>query len=222
MGQSIAIVCTVAFRRQVLALVAKRKVSVGDLLRSIAILLPPEALEEALEKMPDPGDPPLFERENIVIKSGTHKGETLKRKPRLQARLKDNLIIPKDTATLRKTLALALALDKREWALSLENTKQREHRETRHDKTEQRITELERGIERLAFRPLPSSCRTLEDACYIFGFRTSVRPSEELVRRRFRDLASVFHPDAVKGDHERMSQLNQAMQLFKDYNILSS
>ena len=222
MGQSIAISCTTAFRSQVLALVAKRKASVGDLLRSIAILLPPQALEEALKNMPDPGEPPPFERETITIKSGHHKGETLKRKPRLQARLKDNLIIPKDTATLRKTLALAIALDKQEWVLSLENTKQHKHRQTQHSKTEQRIAELERGIERLAFHPLPSNCRTLEDACYIFGFRTSSRPSEELVRRRFRDLASVFHPDAVKGDHERMSQLNQAMQLFKDYNILSS
>ena len=218
MGHPIAIACTAAFRRQVLALAERRNVSVGDLLRAVAILLPPQALDE----MTDPGEPPLFERDTVVLKSGAHKGETLKRKPRLQVRLKENLSFDKDAATLRKALALALALDKREWALSLENTKQRAQRKTRHDKNEQRIAELERGIERLAFRPLPSNCRTLEDACYIFGLRASVRPSEEQVRRRFRDLASVFHPDAVKGDHERMSQLNQAMLLFKDYNILSS
>ncbi len=218
MGQPIAIACTLAFRQQVLALAKRRSVSVGGLLRAVAILLPLQALEE----MADPGEPPLHERDSVVVKSGAHKGETLKRKPRLQVRLSENLPFPKDAATLRKALALALALEKQEWALSLENTKQREQRQKRHGKAEQRITELERGIERLAFRPLPSNCRTLEDACYIFGFRASVRPSEELVRRRFRDLASVFHPDAVKGDHERMSQLNQAMQLFKDYNILSS
>ena len=218
MGQPIAIACTAAFRNQVLALAKRRSVSTGDLLRAIAILLPPQALDE----MADPGEPPLHERDTIIVKSGAHKGESLKRKPRLQVRLDENLPLGKDAATLRKALALALALEKQEWALSLENTKQRRQRETRYGKTEQRITELERGIDRLAFRPLPSNCRTLEDACYIFGFRASVRPSEELVRRRFRDLVSVFHPDAVKGDHERMSQLNQAMQLFKDYNILSS
>ena len=217
-GHPIAIACTAAFRNQVLALAKRRSVSVGDLLRALAILLPPQALDE----MADPGEPPLHERDTVVVKSGVHKGETLKRKPRLQVRLKENLSFPKDPTTLRKALALALALEKQEWALSLENTKQREQRRMRHGKTEQRVTELERGIERLAFRPLPSSCRTLEDACYIFGLRPSIRPSEEVVRRRFRDLASVFHPDAVKGDHERMSQLNQAMQLFKDYNILSS
>lgn len=218
MGHPTAIACTASFRDQVLALTKRRNVSVGDLLRAVAILLPPQALDD----MADPGEPPLFERDTLVVKSGAHKGETLKRKPRLQARLKETMPFPKDAATLRKALALALALDKQEWALSVENTKQREQRKSRHDKSEQRIVELERGLERLAFRPLTSNCRTLEDACYVFGLRASMRPSEELVRRRFRDLASVFHPDAIKGDHERMSQLNQAMQLFKDYNILSS
>ena len=218
MGQPIAIACSLAFRDQVLALAARRRVSVGDLLRAVAVLLPLQAFEEVA----DPGEPPLYERDTVVVKSGTHKGATLKRKPRLQVRLKESLSFEQDPPTLRKALALALALEKQEWALSLEKTREREQRKTRHDKTKQLIAELERGIERLAFRPLVSNCSTLEDACYIFGLRPSAHPSEELVRQRFRDLAAVFHPDAIKGDHERMSQLNQAMQLFKDYNILSS
>ena len=143
------------------------------------------------------------------------------RKPRLQIRLAAKMNEKNNHKLIRKALALAIALEKQEWALSVESTVEKKIKKNIETKNINRVEELEKGIDKLAFTPLEANCRTLEDACYILGIKASKRPSEKLVRQKFRDLASVFHPDAIKGDHVRMSQINQAMQLFKEYNILS-
>lgn len=217
MGQPISISCSKVFRDEICALAERRGVSVAALLRAVYILLP----LHIIEKFDDPGEPTRQERDIVILKSGAQKGQTIHRKPRLQLRLPAELDGKNNYSIIRRALAIAIALEKQECELSIESTLQQKQRQKLESKTNSRVQELERGIERLAFVPLTSNCRTLEDACYILGIRAGRKPTEKLVRQRFRDLASVFHPDAIKGDNERMSQINQAMRLFKDYNILS-
>ncbi len=217
MGQPISISCSKEFRDEICALAERRKVSVAALLRAVYILLP----LNIIEKFEDPGEPTRQERDIVVLKSGAQKGQTIHRKPRLQLRLPTELEGKDSPSIIRRALALAIALERQEWQLSIESASQQKQKQNLQNKNDSRMQELERGIERLAFVPLNSNCRTLEDACYILGIRAGRRPTEKLVRQRFRDLASVFHPDAINGDNERMSQINQAMRLFKEYNIIS-
>ena len=216
MGQPISISCSKVFRDEVSALAQRRGVSVAALVRAVYILLP----INVIEKFGDPGEPTRQERDIVILKSGAQKGQTIQRKPRLQLRLPAKLDAKQSSSIIRRALAIAIALEKQEWELSIESTQQQKQKQNLQNKADSRLQELERGIERLAFVPLEANCRTLEDACYILGIRAGRKPTEKLVRQRFRDLASVFHPDAIKGDNERMSQINQAMQLFKEYNIL--
>ena len=43
------------------------------------------------------------------------------------------------------------------------------------------------------------------------GFPQNAKLGPDLVKSRFRMLASIHHPDSAYGDTRRMSQLNQAM-----------
>ena len=64
--QSYAVPCASTFRDAVLALAVARNVNVGDIARSVMLILP----EAAIAATPDPGEPAAKDRETIILKSG--------------------------------------------------------------------------------------------------------------------------------------------------------
>jgi hypothetical protein len=69
----------------------------------------------------------------------------------------------------------------------------------------------------LSFAPLPGGVHTRADALHVLGLPPpSTResgPDVGVLRARFRMLAAIHHPDSGYGSHERMSQLNSAMDI---------
>ncbi|RAU23786.1 hypothetical protein CU669_01465 [Paramagnetospirillum kuznetsovii] len=78
------------------------------------------------------------------------------------------------------------------------------------------IDRLRAIISVLAFEPLPEGIQTRADALHVLGFAPGEFPDARTLRAKFRMLATIHHPDSNHGDHERMSQLNQAMQFLRD------
>ena len=75
------------------------------------------------------------------------------------------------------------------------------------------IEHLRTIVSVLSFNPLSSGVRSRMDALHVLGFAPSIRPSRDEIRARFRSLAAVHHPDGHFGNHQRMSQLNAAMEV---------
>ena len=199
---SYVIPCSSDFRDAVLALAGRRDVNVGDIARSVLLVVPPETVAVC----PDPGEPGPKDRETVILKSGPNKGKPWRRKPRLQARLPKGHTVEE----IRKAFGLALAVDMREVTVSLEDG--------RAPKAKERIRGLNEEIERLraamsviASEPLPQGVRNAEEALFVLGFPPKAQPSQAQIKARFRMLATIHHPDAPFGDTRRMSQLNQAM-----------
>ncbi|MBF0562698.1 MAG: J domain-containing protein [Alphaproteobacteria bacterium] len=195
--------CSSALRDAVLALAARQRVNVADLARSVLLVVPPEIIQT----FPDPGEPAPGDRELVVNQSGASQGRPWRRKPRLQVRLPQGVAIP----YLRRALALALAIDRGEVSL---------HSLTPSEKaaTPVLLDELDRLraiVELLSFRPLSSGVRTRAEALHIMGFPPGFIPDQATVRARFRQLATVYHPDGAYGSHLRMSQLNAAMTILR-------
>lgn len=199
---SYVIPCSSDFRDAVLALAASRDVNVGDIARSVMLVIPPEIITAC----PDPGEPGPKDRETVTLKSGPNKGKPWRRKPRLQARL------PKghDVQDIRKAFGVALAIDMKEITVTLEDG--------RAPKAKERVRELNDEIERLraamsviAQEPLMQGVRNSDEALFVLGFAPGIKPSQAEIKARFRMLATIHHPDAPFGDTRRMSQLNQAM-----------
>ena len=71
--KSYAIPCSSAFRDRVQALADRRGVNAGDLVRSVMLVVPPEAIAA----MADPGEPADHDRETITLKSGPGAGKAL-------------------------------------------------------------------------------------------------------------------------------------------------
>ena len=67
----------------------------------------------------------------------------------------------------------------------------------------------------LAFEPLPEGVRSRGDALHVLGFPPSSDPDSRTLRAKFRMLATIHHPDGNHGSHQRMSQLNQAMEFLR-------
>jgi len=63
---------------------------------------------------------------------------------------------------------------------------------------------------------LPHGIASRSDALHVLGFPPTARPDKRTIRARFRMLATIHHPDSNYGSHDRMSQLNQAMEFLKD------
>ena len=80
---SYTIPCSSGFRDRVQALANVRDVNVGDLARSVMLVVPAEAIAATA----DPGEPAANDRETVVLKSGRGAGKPWRRKPRLQVRL---------------------------------------------------------------------------------------------------------------------------------------
>lgn len=215
---SYTIPCASAFRDAVEALALKRRVNVGDIARSVLLVMP----AELIAGFPDPGDPPGDDRETVILKSGPAQGRPWRRKPRLQVRMAPGYA----PTFIRRALALALAMDRGELALKLEDPSappppppppEPEPQPSRAlEAVNEELERLQAIVNVLAFEPLPDGIASRADALHVLGFPPSARPDKRMIRARFRMLATIHHPDSNYGSHERMSQLNQAMELLKD------
>ncbi|MBC7951732.1 MAG: J domain-containing protein [Rhodospirillaceae bacterium] len=219
---SYTIPCASVFRDAVEALAGRRRVNVGDIARSVLLVMP----AALIDGVPDPGDPPNDDRETIILKSGPAQGRPWRRKPRLQVRMAPGY----DVTFIRRALALALAMDRGDFVLRLEDPNAKPPApppppeppppeppppEPIADVTEE-VERLKAIINVLAFEPLPHGISTRDDALHVLGFAPGARPDKRTIRARFRMLATIHHPDSNHGSHNRMSQLNQAMEFLKE------
>ena len=210
--QSYTIPCASSFRSAVGELAARRGGNVADLARSVVLVVP----LPVIAAFPDPGGPGADDRETVVLKSGRTKGQLLRRKPRLQVRLSPG----QDIVTLRRALGLALALDKGDVAIRLSGgglesrqppDPQAERAEKQAKLNRDEIERLRAIVSVLSFDPLAEGIRTRNDALHILGFAPGSHPDQKTLKARFRTLAAIHHPDGALGNHDRMSQLNEAM-----------
>ena len=201
-NQSYVVPCTSDFRDEVLALATRRGARVGNIARAVLLLLP----GDAVRALPDPGEPALDDREPVTLKSGASIGKIWRRKPRLQVRLPAGL----ESADIRRVLAMALAMDSGEVALSLERGGEESTAE-RLDGARAEIARLRKQVKALSFEPLEHHVRSRAAALHVLGFAPGAAPDQATVRRRYRARAAIFHPDSTGGDHRRMSQLNEAV-----------
>jgi hypothetical protein len=74
---------------------------------------------------------------------------------------------------------------------------------------------LQNLVKSLYFEPVPGGVLTYDQALYVLGFAPDSDPDVREIRQRFRRLATVYHPDGKNGCHQRMSQLNAAMELMR-------
>lgn len=230
--QSYTIPCSSVFRDMVSKLAERRSVNVADLARSVLLVIP----EEDIRNFPDPGGPPPGDREETVLKSGPSKGRPWRRKPRLQARLSPGY----DVSVVRRALNLALILDDGQHSVKIHNA-QTEKAAAESEKAEksskakqdakvvqaaeakasnsaaqemkQEMERLQAIVSVLLFAPLAGGVLSRADALHVLGFAPADRPDRSTVRSRFRMLATIHHPDSNYGNHQRMSQLNAAMDL---------
>jgi hypothetical protein len=222
---SYTIPCASSFRDAVEALAASRHVNVGDIARSVLLVMP----TETIAGFPDPGDPLPEDRETVVLKSGPSAGRPWRRKPRLQVRMAPGF----EALFIRRALGLALSMAKGDLALKLEDpaapppepppppppppppSPPVDHGRAL-DAVNDELERLRAIVNVLAFDPLPHGVSSRADALHILGFPPGTRPDHRMVRARFRMLATIHHPDSNYGSHDRMSQLNQAMEYLRE------
>lgn len=222
--QSYTIPCSSRFRDQVLDLARRQGVNVADVARSVVLVVPPALLAA----FSDPGGPAKGDRETVMVKTGPSKGRLWHRKPRLQVRLTPGFQPP----VLRRALALALAMDRGGITVALDGldgdgvTKTAAESWSPGSKDRRQVTQspdsgeddeelarLRAIISVLSFEPLGGGVKTREDALHVLGLAPGPAPGIAVLRARFRMLAAIHHPDSGYGSHERMSQLNAAMEL---------
>ena len=206
-SQSYIVPCSSRFRDRVTAFADSQGASVADLARGVLLLVP----NETIMATEDPGEPAADDREVVKLQSGPSKGRSLRRKPRLQLRLP----IGYDVARLRRALALALKISEGETSFSVESVQDRKQRSDDRAirvRLEEDIEQLQRIIGSLAFEPLRDGISSRSEALYVLGFAPSAVPDQKAIRGRYRRLALVFHPDSPFGDHQRMSQINEALE----------
>ncbi len=214
--QSYTVTCSSVFRDSIEALAAARGVNAGDIARSILLVVP----ADVVAAFPDPGEPGRDDRETVVLKSGPAAGRPWRRKPRLQVRLSPGF----DIATVRRALALALSLQTGARRFRIANPREDDARAAseRQRKDAEITRRLEDQTERLravvsalSFVPLSGGIRSRDEALHVLGFPPGSRPDSRAVRARFRILATIHHPDSEFGSHERMSQLNAAVDALR-------
>ncbi len=197
---SYTVPCATRFRDDVLALADRRNVNVGDLARSVLLLISPDEID----RVEDPGLPESDDRETVILKSGKAAGKPWQRKPRLQVRLPAGF----DPVAIRKALALALAMENGDALLSVQGF-------GAPSIDAEEIARLEGVIDTLAFDPLVDGVSSRADALHVLGYPPRARPDSRSLRRRFRELAAIHHPDSGLGNHQRMAQLNAAMEILR-------
>ncbi len=206
-SRSYVVPCSTDFRDAVLALASRKHVNVGALARAVMLLLPPETV--ALWS--DPGEPASGDRETVTLKSGPSAGKVWRRKPRLQVRMASGLT----NASIRRILALALAMDEGELALRVEAGRG-PGADERLARAEAEVARLRKQLRATAFEPLPRAVGSRADALHVLGFPPGSNPDGEAIGRRYRSLAAIHHPDSGNGDHRRMSQLNAAVRILRE------
>ena len=205
-GASYIVPCSTRFRDRVARLAARRGASAADLARAVLLLVG----AEHLARVPDPGEPGPDDREAIELRSGASKGRILKRKPRIQMRLPAGYRDP----DLRRALALALQMAEGEAELSVVTASERKAEaavEQARDGMAAENATLRQLIADLATPVLERGITSRSDALFVLGFPPTAVPDPGTVKRRWRRLAMIYHPDSAFGDHERMSQLNLAL-----------
>jgi hypothetical protein len=242
---SYTIPCASAFRDAVEALALRRRVNVGDIARSVLLVVPPATIAA----FPDPGEPAADDRETVVLKSGPAEGRPWRRKPRLQVRMAPGYGVE----TIRRALAMALSLAGGEVRLRVERPGEEAppapspppppppppppaeppaEPEAAYPKVDRRrgagdqavamaaaseeIERLRAIINVLSFEPLPGGVMSRADALHVLGFPPGASPDRRTIRAKFRMMATIHHPDSNHGNHHRMSQLNQAMEVLRD------
>ncbi|CBS85758.1 hypothetical protein [Azospirillum lipoferum] len=115
-------------------------------------------------------------------------------------------------AAIRKALAMALALsDPGARILPGEDVRRLE---AAVETLGYRNKTLAHALQRLSFQPLDGRITDVRDAAQLFGFVNEWCFDEDQVRRRFRELAPVYHPDTgIVACRERMGQLIDARNL---------
>jgi len=153
------------------------------------------------------------------LKSGPAKDRPWARKPRLQVRIPSSGY---DIVFIRKALNLALALDRGDFSFTIEDKKtiRQENKNAlvsseKLKSIEEELDKMKAAIAMMAFEPLPNGVTCREEAMYVFGFPPFSHPDKRMIINRFRMLATIHHPDSELGSHERMSQLNSAMDIFR-------
>ena len=217
--KSYTVPCSSAFRDRIGALARSRGVNVGDLARSVVLMLP----EAAIRAYPDPGEPDSSDRETVILKSGTAEGRPWRRKPRLQVRMQPGLSV----GFIRRALAMAGAMSAGEMNVALAGRalpglpdldaerRQKEEAKSLLRETRDEIERLRTMVAALSFDPIPGGISSRDEALHVLGFRPGAAPDLVQLRNRFRVLAQVHHPDGGTGDHDRMSQLNAAMDYLR-------
>lgn len=223
---SYTIPCASAFRDALEALATRRRVNVGDIARSVLLVMP----AATIAAFADPGDPEPGDRETVILKSGPAQGRPWRRKPRLQVRMAPGY----EVTFIRRALALALAMDSGHLLLKLEDPnaapepapapapppppppEPQPDTSRALEAVNEEVERLKAIINVLAFDPLPQGISTREEALHVLGFPPGARPDKRMIRARFRMLATIHHPDSHYGSHHRMSQLNQAMEFLRD------
>lgn len=194
--------CPSDFRDRVLDLARRRNVNVADLARSVLLVLSPEMMSS----VPDPGEPGKGDRETVVLRSGPSKGRPWRRKPRLQVRLPPGL----NAKTARRALAVALALDGGKVQLEI-----RHAGESSSARLREELERLKTVIASLSPPLLADGVKTVGEAIHVLGFPPGSDPDMGEIRSRFRTLAAIHHPDSGHGSHQRMAQLNQAIEVLR-------
>lgn len=88
----------------------------------------------------------------------------------------------------------------------------------RIDRLVQDAEKLRDALDKAAFRPLANGILTPRDAAFALGFASEFRLKADDINQRFRQLASVYHPDAgLFADDARMTQIIEARRLLLDY-----
>lgn len=211
---SYTVPCASRFRDEVLELAKTKNCNVADLARSVVLVVSPDVIHAHK----DPGEPARDDRETVVLKSGRSEGKPWRRKPRLQVRMASGFAVD----TIRKALSLALAIERGHMNVDVESEVAKSatamEQEAQHSLLRDTHDELERlrnVVQALHFEPLPEGVHNREQALYVLGFPPGSIPNLNGVRMRFRRLATVYHPDGKDGCHQRMSQLNAAMELLR-------
>lgn len=119
---------------------------------------------------------------------------------------------------MRKALALALALDDGRTQVSVSssgNGDTRDGADAGDAADPEEVTRLRAMVSVLPFDPLADGVKSRDDAFYVLGFPPGRISDRRVLIARFRTLATIHHPDSPQGDHQRMSQLNSAMDILK-------
>src|SRR5579859_3961310 len=159
---SYTVPCSSTFREAVEALAEQRQVNVGDLARSVLLVVP----GAQVESFPDPGEPPSHDRETVILKSGPAEGRPWRRKPRLQVRMPPGHGI----SFIRRALGLALALSEQKLGVTISDPKAVPPPPPEPEADHGELVRLRTIIAAMSFEPLPDGIKTRGEALHVLGF----------------------------------------------------